>query len=91
VRDASACRPPRDGTACTSAAESCCDACTAGGCAIDLPDVAGNWTLSGDVVGSSCSIPTPTFESQLFIEQVGATLHATGAGRRTTGRCRQPT
>jgi hypothetical protein len=79
ARDASACRPPRDGTACIGAAQSCCDACAGSDCALPVQDVAGDWTLSGDVVSSSCSISPPTFESHLSIEQAGATLHATGA------------
>src|SRR5262249_24687174 len=79
ARDASACRPPRDGTACIGAAQSCCDACAGSGCApLPVADVAGNWTLSGTVVSSSCSIAPPVFESHLSIEQNGATLHATG-------------
>jgi hypothetical protein len=32
-RDAAHCRPPREGLACTGLLESCCDACTASGCA----------------------------------------------------------
>jgi hypothetical protein len=42
------------------------------------PDVAGDWTLSGDIASSSCAIPSPAFESHLFIEQTGTMVHASG-------------
>jgi hypothetical protein len=74
ARVATSCRPPRDGTACVGTAQSCCDACTATTCA--PPDVAGDWTLAGDIASSSCSIPAPSFENHLLIEQTGTMVHA---------------
>jgi hypothetical protein len=53
-RDAESCKPPRNGSACIGGYISCCDACTASGCA---PTTTTITTTTTTITGSTTTIP----------------------------------